>query len=78
MGQEAQVAQGLVDLPEHRLVFVQRHEGNLGLDGHGATELLRAVLEDGELRALDVDLQEIQGLDTADLGMEAYTDFSKG
>ena len=59
----AKAAKLEVDLAEQRLILVERQETHLGVDRHRALEILAAALEHQELRALHVDLQEIERRD---------------
>src|SRR5262249_29497758 len=52
---------------ERRLPFVEIHELQLGLNRHGVFQFLSAVYEDGELSALDIDLEKIDIVDFLDI-----------
>ena len=50
-----------MDIAEQRLPFVKRDELDFGFDDKGARYGSRAVLEDEEFRALNIDLDQVGG-----------------
>ncbi len=62
---EPQLAQGKIDVAEHRLAQIEGYERHLRVHGHGIGKTGLAVVEDGKLAALHIDLQEVE---LADLG----------
>ena len=52
-----------VHFTERRLTQVQRHERHFGVYRDSVTQPFPAVLENHQLRALDIDLQQVELID---------------
>ena len=64
---KARGAQGAIDVGKQRLTHIKGHEFDLGLNQRGRRQSLGGTREDAELRALNVDLDEIDVADVFDV-----------